>query len=120
MELHRSLQIMIAVSLVLDLQGSACQLGCKHWVYDMSRWRKTQKWETTGGRDIDQQHVRHGSQVFSIVTYLLTSLAVHTARDFSDFPLDRMFTEDDPYFLNVKQLAKGYEHFATKHHLVRV
>ena len=44
---------------------------------------------------------------------------VHTARDFSDFPLDRMFREDDPYFLNVKQLARGYEEYAKKHNLVR-
>lgn len=44
--------------------------------------------------------------------------SVHTARDFSDFPLGRMFTEDDPYFLNVKQLARGYEEYANKHKLV--
>ena len=46
------------------------------------------------------------------------NLVVHTARDFSDFPLDRMFGDDDPYFLNVKHLARGYEHYAKKHDLV--
>lgn len=50
---------------------------------------------------------------------ILTLLSVHTARDFSDFPLERMFSEADPYFLNTKQLARGYEEYANKHGLVR-
>lgn len=37
----------------------------------------------------------------------------------SDFPLGGVFTEDDPYYLNQKDLARGYETFAQKHHLVR-
>lgn len=38
----------------------------------------------------------------------------------SDFPLERVFTDDDPYFLNQKHLARGYESYSRKHNLVRI
>ncbi|KIW38510.1 uncharacterized protein PV06_09466 [Exophiala oligosperma] len=45
------------------------------------------------------------------------SATFHTGRPMSDFPLGGVFTEDDPYYLNQKDLARGYETFAQKHHL---
>ncbi|KAK4947993.1 hypothetical protein LTR10_013046 [Elasticomyces elasticus] len=45
------------------------------------------------------------------------SLKFHTGRDLSDFPMDRMFTEDDPYHLSREDLARGNETFAKKHEL---
>lgn len=59
----------------------------------------------------------------SEVDYVLLRHAtwtVHTGRNMSDFPLDSVFTEEDPYFLNQKDLARGYEAFARTNHLVSI
>ncbi|KAI1628439.1 flavin-containing monooxygenase [Exophiala viscosa] len=45
------------------------------------------------------------------------SLKFHTGRDLSNFPMDRIFTEDDPYHLTREDLARGYETFANRHEL---
>jgi hypothetical protein len=45
-------------------------------------------------------------------------VAVHTSRDYSDMPLGRIFTQEDPYFLSGKDLARGYQKYVDKHDIV--
>jgi hypothetical protein len=35
-------------------------------------------------------------------------------------PLGRIFTQEDPYFLNGQDLARGYENYVNKHQIVSI
>lgn len=53
-----------------------------------------------------------------MIAELTKILAVHTTRDYSDFPLGRMFSQDDAVFPSRLDLARVYEKYADIHGLV--
>ena len=59
-------------------------------------------------------------QVSAIQIHSSDKITVHTSRDYSDMPLGRMFTQDDPYFLSGEDLARGYQKYVGHHQIVSI